>query len=920
MRKKNSARTSCPRPVQREGATPKSNSETYPVSTEISSRWYYADAKGREGSTDRWAFAFSAKEDWKAKARADAKNIGETDRGYKVAYFITSRYAKDKDKAAIQDELREAYGIDFRILDRTWILEKVFTNHRESLAVEALKLSVPLSGLARKGPRDASREAELREIEHQIADPERYRGLDYQLVEDAIQAALLSRGLEFPLVEVDGRFERARRLAKEIGIREQQLRCAYSRAWTSFWWYDDFSSFNEIYGGVEELVEPSRITDLELLQNLWQLLYASVRNGHIKESDSWLDKRTATLRRHLDELQSSPNRPSAALFARASLILMDSYARFGNPGDLRQKLDQFRDIFEQSNGLIDFPALKFVRILEELEELLPGEPSFDSLFEVALEVARQRESSAVSGRMLLRRGAQKLRAKQPYEAIRLLGRAQQDLALHESRGEMAAALGLCASAYEEVGLLWASRGSLLLATNQALNSFLEEGAITPQLLVCVRRLIWIELQLGRIPCVLQWIEAFLALSTAAALDDEDRAKLQDEWTNIDGILGTLLLRSDPFDLKNVSFLPGILEQLHLEGSRMALLYALGYEGRLRNDEIIPTEETPEAVATFFREWATQSNLADLPKHPDYLDTQSVELRSTVLGCDVRAEVPNNPASLHLAEGILSALEAFLATSLDAPLVPHTSLLRLKIIPRDFMDEPLAFSPANAPHLVFEISHPKEGKGVAADTSAMQDKLVELISTVTAHFVFLPKEGSAFLERLIRDERGLGRAILITNVQTLIQNVLGSAPKSRISDWQTNAAKKETFPLLRSEALDFAWTDRTEKVEARQLKPGTGEPPPELTNIENLRHRDRKIYSLVHVNLWDKAEWTGTGYAMTADLSEPPWLMLLFKNRGAAQEIFEGFQAELDTRTHTTGYAFQSLLGSIETTPLTIERS
>jgi len=516
----------CPNLVPQTGPTgggdAKVDSETYPVSSEIFSRWYYADTKGREGATDRWAFAFSTKEDWKAKVRADVKSIAETNRGYKVAYFITSRFAKAKEKAAIQDELRKAYGLDVQILDRTWIVEKVFTNHRENLAVETLKLNVPLANVPHKGPRDLSREAELSELEKQIDDPERYNGINYQLVEDALQAALLARGLELPRVEVDGRLERACRLATEIGIRPQQLRCAYNKAWTSFWWYDDFSSFNQIYDSVEKLVEPSQTAELELLQNLWQLVYASVRNSHLRKSDARLDERTATLRQYLEELQRNTNRPSAALFARASLILMDSYTSFGNTADLKKHLHQFRDIFEQSKGLIDFPALKFVKILGELEELLPGESSFDSLFEVVLEIARQRESSTVSGRMLLRRGTQKLRAKQPYEAIRLLGRAQQDLALRESRGEMAAALGLCASAYEEVGLLWASRGSLLLATNQALHSFIEEGTITPQLVICIRHLIWLELQLGRIPCALQWIEAFLALSSAAALNDEPR--------------------------------------------------------------------------------------------------------------------------------------------------------------------------------------------------------------------------------------------------------------------------------------------------------------------------------------------------------------------------------------------------------------
>src|SRR5580704_15856982 len=61
----------CPNLIPQTGPTgggdSKVDSETHPVSSEISDRWYYADPKGREGATERWAFAFSTKADWKAK-------------------------------------------------------------------------------------------------------------------------------------------------------------------------------------------------------------------------------------------------------------------------------------------------------------------------------------------------------------------------------------------------------------------------------------------------------------------------------------------------------------------------------------------------------------------------------------------------------------------------------------------------------------------------------------------------------------------------------------------------------------------------------------------------------------------------------------------------------------------------------------
>src|SRR5712664_3307806 len=61
----------CPNLIPQTGPTgggdSKVDSETYPVSSELSNLWYYADAKNQQGTTERWAFAFSTKADWKAK-------------------------------------------------------------------------------------------------------------------------------------------------------------------------------------------------------------------------------------------------------------------------------------------------------------------------------------------------------------------------------------------------------------------------------------------------------------------------------------------------------------------------------------------------------------------------------------------------------------------------------------------------------------------------------------------------------------------------------------------------------------------------------------------------------------------------------------------------------------------------------------
>lgn len=403
---------------------------------------------------------------------------------------------------------------DSEVVEQARLDRPTFEYHLETLTARKqeldferfarkLKCPVPLTPTPKKGPRDLSRETELNELEEQINDPDRYTGLNYQLVEDALQAALLARGIERPRVEVEARFERALHLAEERGTKQQQLRCAYNKAWTYFWWYDGIASFIKVYDAVEKLAHgSSQTSDIELLQNLWQLLYASVKTKDTDAVQARLDERTGLLKSELERIQKQQGRPSAALEAQASQLLMELSISHDDATKLKEALHAFRGIFEKSKGLIDFPAQHFVEVLMELSNLLPDSEEFDAIFESALEVTRERHSRAVSGRMLLRRGSQKLKNGRPYEAIRLLGRAQQDLALQESRGEMVVALGLCGAAYEAAGLLWAARACMLVAANQALKEFWEHGRVSNPALACLRKLIWLELQLGRIPCVL----------------------------------------------------------------------------------------------------------------------------------------------------------------------------------------------------------------------------------------------------------------------------------------------------------------------------------------------------------------------------------------------------------------------------------
>lgn len=185
------------------GGDSKVDSETYPVADDLALAWYIG--VGREASSERWAFAFSAKEEWRDKLRSDVAKIAGTGRGYAKGFFITNQYVRDKVRGDLEDELRKAHKLDVRILDRTWILDAVFDHGRQELAIEKLGASSQIRRQRRLGPLDLQREAELSRLESRIGESASRGEPSFVTVDDCIEAAVISRGLERPQTNAAGR-------------------------------------------------------------------------------------------------------------------------------------------------------------------------------------------------------------------------------------------------------------------------------------------------------------------------------------------------------------------------------------------------------------------------------------------------------------------------------------------------------------------------------------------------------------------------------------------------------------------------------------------------------------------------------------------------------------------------------------------
>lgn len=488
--RKLSEREICPNLLPQTGPTgggdSKTDSENYPVAKAIAMRWFEGDPE--TAAAQRWAFAFSAMKKWRPKIISDVEKIAGTKRGYSRVFFITNQFVKDKDRAALEDELKLKYGFDVRILDRTWIVDCVFAHDRIELAIETLGLDAELRPNRIIGPRDLTNERRLEELEKEIDDPRRYVNAQYHLAEDCLQAALCARNLERARVDVEGRFERAQRIAQEVGYPQQLLRVSYNRAWTCFWWYDDLKEFLRHYAVVEELaLKSDSAEDLQWLVNLWQLLNSSCRSERLDSGKCQLEQHTESLINHLESLGQDQSRVNNSHQARTELIFIKLARQVPESDAVGPLLLELRDAIRKARGLISFPFEPLPRIVEELGNVFTDLPEYDELLEEATTTAQERLSQQEAGRMLLARGIQKLRANRPYEAIVYFGRAQQSLAMRESRWEISESLFMCGSAYEAGGLFWAARANVLSALNQVLGEHRDTGFVAPRAVTCVQK-------------------------------------------------------------------------------------------------------------------------------------------------------------------------------------------------------------------------------------------------------------------------------------------------------------------------------------------------------------------------------------------------------------------------------------------------
>lgn len=861
------------------GGDSKVDTESYPVAEEIAERWWTGTTSA---TRERWAFAFSAKKKWKPKAQADVRRIASTGRDYKKIYFFTNQAVPDRQRASVEDSLSEELQIPVVIIDRTWIVDKVYQNGHLKTAIATLGLddfrSETMDVL---GPRDSQKLADLRELDKQIADPSRYQNAKYLLVNDCLESSILARNLEHPQSEVSARFAQTSHLAEQVNNHNQLIRVEYQRAWTAYWWYEDYTTYRQFYTRVEGLVQESNeVREVELLMNLWLILLPRVEAGDIKMDSDELIQKERTLRVLLENIACDESRPNNALEARWKMIQMDviTSVRANGVDDSDHYWSDLEKLIDESDGLVSFPTVQLFEQLSEITRSVDS-PALDSLYDKMVNIIAKRRSEEQRGELYARRGSEKLERDKPYEAIEWFGRAEGLLLKDECAYELIMCLLGSSYAYERAGLLWAAYNKVMGAVEKVVSIFVAEGSMPYLASVAAERLVWIELQIGRIPKILAAIVVAEFVSSHTTESPHRRDLRGKEIALQDLTLGKNILNI-PFDaLPRITRLPDVLARMQLPYGRAAALFVLGQFEQLRLDNPHWSGDSDEAIHKRFGEWQNSHSNEDLSSSPALADEESSEFTSVLLGSRLVIITDNQPVTHVVSESILGCLEGLLATSKYGEVVPFRECATIRCSSSNENLRIPRLEAMNASSCAFTIVCPSK-----IDFSTVRDQRAYLEWVRNSAFrilneMFVFPDSGKWITEVTRDEGVLRRALIPGNLLTVSDTVFGRERRLRLESWFVDGDRH----------YDVRRTSHWRRITARGRSPASGdrvdaEAEWERPDREDIKHSDQRVVSPIDIPLWDRARWRGALFSRAR--GRPPELALLFQHRDAGLQIFQ----------------------------------
>lgn len=836
------------------GGDSKVDTETYPVSELFTESWLvgYGDNAGFE----RWAFAISAKADWRSKVKSDVKKIAETiadGREYKKVFFISNQLIPDKKRAEVEDELRRKYDIDIRIFGMDWLLDAVFRSEtNRQIAVNTLGLSKNLLDEKRIGEKDYKRQQELDKIETILKDLSAIKPAE--IVQHARRSIILSRELEKDEQETLNRIDRYIRLAKEYGSVIDQADAFYESAWTVFWWYPSTSRFYTYYTNLEKIASEERTAYLfEKLCTLWMNLLSLTQRE--KENAIELEQHRHVIESLFEYLISDENKPNTILAARTSFQMI----RLARGDSLDDIVNDYIDIVHKSETSLEVDVEAIANIIQHIPNYQNAK-NYDQLFDLLVTRLSKEKHDSEAAKMNATRGRQ-LIDSDPFKALSFFSKAVLSFHNEANKDLLTRTVFLMAHLYEKLGLHWAARNYYFYIVTYCLNEYMKKGKITPFFAASANKLKWIELMQGRVVFA---SEMHIIEQMARDAYPEN---LPEDKNNIDALLAYPIFKT-PFEkLCWLGKFPKYLEEKGFPLSAVACRYELGYYDK---DLLQAYNGSTEKVDEYMTMWANQPAWDQIRYEAWYGFEKESVLYSRIMGCNFRVCSSNDMFSMEFAITLLATLECFLGTGFHNDIFSRASIFTIDVkkISQDGFSIEMDYDRNDPTYMSIRISEYNESEFQLAH-EILSRKLIEIISTIIAA-ILSSNEDYQKLKELVENEFVLARSEVFTD--SLFYGYSTFGPE--MFSYYNLVNRFDEEPMIRQEKKvlhkENPLYDEDEVEDGKIIYEA-----PSVFSHKQCKNDDVIMTDIINIPLWDVSTWCGALYLLHPN--HLPVLSLMFRS-------------------------------------------
>ncbi len=841
------------------GGDGKADAETYPISDSL-----LLFGQPKESSNERWAFAISAKKEWKGKAKDDFQKIIDTKREYSKIFYISNQFISDRKKRELEDEFAKNNSqIRFVILDKQWLIDKAVNNKNKMLLKDFFDFKISTTNEI--GPKDYARNQRLIYLNDKYVKTNILKekiGISTDIIK-------LSRELEIEkkemLVLIDNYFS----LAEQFDSQREKFDALYVSAWTMYWWYEDYTKYYEYYCRIENIfsvIDASTpqlaLYYYELINNLWLNLHAIFFRFKLNID---FNKHTMFLVKEYEKVRDDETKSNLWIclkpyYYKMQLLMNINECTTENFNSIDNIFSQFAQAILDAKNQPDFNATAMLKIFLMSSEEFSIFTDYDLFYDKMLDLKVEREGQLIKAKAVLERCPTLFKQNKNYKVIEYLGKVFSDFNKEESHFEYISALSMMGSAFRHIGLDYAARQYFFASLCEGLDYLSIEKKFHPSTKYVIKHLKDIEVLIGQFVYASQLNSLDLQLGTYCEDDNNPPFEL---------FLAGLLLRTPPILYQKLSRFSGYLNENNLLVPEIILKRMLGYYDEEFN------ESNKNVIDKLIEDTISQPFYKQLKWKPIYGFEEDVALASKILGCNTIINTKNKGYLLEYSSNVLGGVEAFLSTYLENKHISIKSSINIIV---DFnSSEDFDFS-YNVEKQAVIINCPK--KDDIFDRN-FQEKLQKNFFAVIMFISMIIFDDKRILDKQKIDESILKRSFFPFSLMHKIKNTFGanyfSFPKC--DAYEEFKPNENAF----SEVPKPTYTAYEAPVNIGNFELNFDEHDIEDSKV--YRHDSIIIDDLINVELWDKAIWKAAIYMHFPDNSESPILLLGFENIEYGNKIF-----------------------------------